>query len=102
MIVTPDKWIVLKIDGEKPVYKVFAMWSGGYLDCASWKLNSGIVDVETTGSHWDFIGQSGSIYRCRKNSYDTTVYGAGVLSNLIDKSDIISIMDENTDWKNLI
>ena len=101
-IYIPNRWVVIKIDGEEPVYKVFAMWSGGYLDGDSWQLNSGIVDVVDDKDYWDFIGHSGSVYHCRKTSYDMTVYGAGILTSMMNKSDNISIMDEDTDWENLI
>ena len=44
---TPDKWVVLKIEHEgNIIYKVFASWYGGYLGSDSWKLNSGIKDIE--------------------------------------------------------
>jgi hypothetical protein len=34
MTYTPDKWLVVKIEGKEfPLtYKVFACWHGGYLD----------------------------------------------------------------------
>ena len=64
----PDSWVVFKITGveEKDFYKVLAGWSGGYLDGDSWRINSGIVKVEDDGDYWNFIGDSGSVYRCHK------------------------------------
>lgn len=44
----PDRWLVLKFTEDttgKVDYRVFATWCGGYLDCDSWQLNSGIVTV---------------------------------------------------------
>ena len=92
---TPDKWVVLKI-GE--IYKVFANWSGGYLDGDSWRLNSGILEVKDAGDAWEFIGYSGSIYHCRKNGYGCNSYGAAVLSGWGG----VEVMDEETDWGNLL
>jgi hypothetical protein len=67
---TPDNWVVLKI-GVNPddiIYKVLAGWSGGYTTGDSWKLNSGIVKTEVDGNYYRFIGYSGSVYVCHKES----------------------------------
>lgn len=90
----PDKWAVLKIGNT---YKVFAMWSGGYLDGDSWKLSSGITKVEDSEEWWDFYNVSGSVYRCRKTGYGCNVYGAAVLYGWM-KKDFIVMMDEETNW----
>lgn len=97
----PDKWLVLKIDGEELIYKVFGSWSGGYLDGDSWKLNSGIESVEETNDAFLFKGFSGSVYKCRKNSYGSNAYGAAIINGWMKESDKISIMDEKTDWLKL-
>ena len=100
----PDKWIVVKITGNDlpPVHKVFACWSGGYLDGDSWKLNSGITNVTDKDDYFFFDGSSGSTYACRKGMYGATGYGYDVLKNLIDKietaSGAVEILSENTDW----
>jgi hypothetical protein len=101
---TPDKWLVVKITGADtpPVHKVFACWSGGYLDGDSWKLNSGITKVTEKTDYYFFDGSSGSTYACRKGMYGATGYGYGILKNLIDKASangiIIEILSEDTDW----
>lgn len=66
----PDNWILIKImpGGEDLFYKVLAGWSGGYLDGDSWRMNSGVDRVEEDGDYYDFIGASGSVYRCHKES----------------------------------
>ena len=51
---TPDNWVVIKMDGDEPHYRVLAGWSGGYLDGNSWKMNSGIVRVEMDGNYYHF------------------------------------------------
>ena len=100
----PDKWMVIKITGNDspPVYKVFACWTGGYLDGDSWKLNSGITKVTEKTDYYFFDGSSGSTYACRKGMYGATGYGYGILKNLIDKASangiIIEILSEDTDW----
>lgn len=87
---TPDKWVIICIipdnEDDPPLYKVFATWSGGYLDADCWRLNSGILGITEDENSYSFHGYSGSEYVCGKNSYGTTVYGAGVLKNLLDKT----------------
>ena len=65
----PNNWVVIKMDGDDPHYRVLAGWSGGYLDGDSWKMNSGITRVEDDGDCYNFYGSSGSCYSCYKESY---------------------------------
>lgn len=91
----PESWVVLKIpDG----YKVFATWTGGYLDGDSWKINSGIKEVEEDYNNYYFIGFSGSCYKCDKRRYGVmTSYGQSVLNKILDTKKV-EVMDEETDW----
>ena len=85
----PDNWVVLKITDikksgntgygrtEEVLYKVLAGWSGGYLGSDSWRLNSGIVDVEETVDSFIFIGNSGSRYICDKTQERLRMNTAG-------------------------
>lgn len=87
----PDKWVVVKISGfkdrqEKPIYKVFACWYGGWAGSDSWKLNSGITKATLEGYVYSFEGSSGSVYECHKDCYGTNMYGGGVLDNMIKNS----------------
>jgi hypothetical protein len=76
---TPDRWLIIDCEGNG-LYKVFATWHGGYLDGDSWRLNSGIDgDVEVDGDYLLFKGYSGSVYKCHKDSYGTTAYGASIV-----------------------
>ena len=106
---TPDKWVVVKIDNnlDKPFYKVFATWAGGYLDGDRWKLNSGIKSVESDDDYYYFIGHSGSCYKCHKKGYGTaTSYGEGVLMGMIENASktnsTVSILSEDTEWENFL
>jgi hypothetical protein len=80
-ITNAEHWQIVKI-GE--TYKVFASWSGGYLDGDSWRLNSGIESVDVDGDYYLFHGYSGSIYKCHKDMEGTNAYGAAVLSGWDD------------------
>lgn len=65
---TPDSWKIVKFTSPQhgSVYKVLAGWYGGYANGDAWRLNSGIVSVTETETHYDFLGDSGSIYHCAK------------------------------------
>jgi len=106
---TPDKWVVVKIDNnrDKPFYKVFATWAGGYLDGDRWKLNSGIKSVESDDDYYYFIGHSGSCYKCHKKGYGTaSSYGEGVLQDMVEKAYktnvTVNVLSEDTEWEELL
>lgn len=66
---TPDAWVVLEIQGATEVIrKVLGGWYGGFANGDSWKLNSGIEETVETPDYYDFIGYSGSTYRCYKSA----------------------------------
>lgn len=105
----PEKWMVLKIGKENPIYKVFASWHGGYLDGDSWRINSGISEVHEEGDYINFYGYSGSCYKCHKNCYGITSYGEKILDSMMNHPDLpegdkykMEIMEKSTDWLNLI
>lgn len=101
---TPDNWVVLKIkEGkyDRGFYKVLAGWSGGYLDSDYWRMNSGVTEVKEDGDYYEFYGESGSRYRCHKNSYRLTMAIAGVYNALKENEafeDQITLMPEDTNW----
>jgi hypothetical protein len=99
MINTPDNWVVFKISGDDPHYKVLAGWSGGYLDADSWRINSGITSVKETATHFEFYGASGSCYKCNKHAYCLRNNNAYVWNELQEKfGSKVSLMDEDTAW----
>lgn len=80
----PDKWLVVKISSEEDThYRIFACWYGGFANGDSWKLNSGIKEIEVVNEAFRFIGDSGSRYIGSVNNYGISGYGSGVLSSLI-------------------
>jgi hypothetical protein len=71
---TPDKWVIMKTDvGGTLHYRVLASWYGGYLGSDSWKMSSGIVSIIETEEEYGFSNESGSLYRCFKNSLGTSM-----------------------------
>jgi len=102
-MITPDQWMILKIKGDTPHYKIFASWRGGYLGSDSWRMNSGITDVEEDDDFYMFKGKSGSVYRCNKQAYGiSTAYNASVMKNFEDISNgLIEIINDMPDIMNM-
>ena len=84
---TPDGWMLVKITGTDPHYRVFGSWAGGYLDGDSWRMNSGITKVTESETHYIIHGMSGSTYKVYKESYGrVTAYNAGVITDYCERS----------------
>lgn len=95
----PDKWLIFKVKGATVTpYRVLGTWAGGYLYGDSWRINSGIIKVESDGSHYLIHGHSGSVYRVHRQMYGAMGVGHGILESLGDK---IEILPEDTDWGSL-
>ena len=107
----PDNWVIIKLKGDTPHYRVLGGWSGGYLTGDSWRMNSGIVRVEEDtikynedySTHvYKFYGSSGSCYICGKNTYGLRMNNVGVWNELEKKNgDKVELMPEETDWLNM-
>jgi hypothetical protein len=103
---TPDGWMLVKINGDDPHYRIFGSWAGGYVDGDSWRMNSGITDCKKEGDTFEFYGYSGSVYIVHKNTYGKlTMHNWGMLKKYCDNSagtmEIVEEMPqdlENFDW----
>jgi len=95
----PDNWVVIRIGGDNPHYRVLVGWSGGYAKSDSWRMNSGIISVETADNSYTFWGQTGSRYVCGKCSYGLRRNNAYIWTQLQEQyGDAIELMPEDTDW----
>lgn len=95
----PDNWVVIFLNGDDPHYRILAGWSGGYAQGDSWRMNSGIVKVEETESHYRFYGSSGSCYVCHKEAYCLRMNNAYIWNQLQElHGDKVKMMDKDTDW----
>ena len=85
-VYTPDRWVIVRItqENDEVIHKVLAGWSGGYLDGDSWQLNSGIKEVRDLGNEYQFIGYSGSIYRCHKSGEGMNIIMMSALGRFQD------------------
>lgn len=92
-IYTPDKWILIKISGDSPHYRVFGSWYGGYLGADSWRMNSGITKCSFDGENYIFEGSSGSKYVCYKDAYGASMYGWSVIGSFEKRDERIKSME---------
>lgn len=88
---TPDRWLVVQINGKDPHYRVFGSWYGGYMGSDSWRMNSGIKKVTEDDDNYYFEGSSGSVYTCGKKQHGISGYGSSVLNQMIDKQPELDI-----------
>lgn len=81
---TPDNWIIVKVitSDNETIHKVLGGWHGGYLDGDRWRMNSGIASVKEESDCYDFIGHSGSIYRCHKDGEKLSMITSGIFEKL--------------------
>lgn len=101
MTYTCDNWVVIKMKGEDPHYRLLVGTSGGYTTGDSWRLNSGIVRVTEDEYYFYFYGLSGSCYQCHKNAYCLRKNNAYIWSEIEEiHGDKVELMPEDTDWMN--
>lgn len=99
----PNNWVVIKVKGKDPHYRVLAGWSGSYLEGSSWRMNSGITKVEEDDKAYYFSGSSGSTYRCGKQSYGLRMNNAYVWDDLSNRyGDMVEMLPEDTNWNNAL
>ena len=102
----PDSWLIIKVNGDEPHYRIFGCWTGGYMYGDEWRLNSGVKSVTQDGDFYCFVGDSGSVYRCHRDTYcRVSLYCTGTLAKLVEGSqgtiEVIEKMPDNIiefDW----
>jgi hypothetical protein len=94
----PDKWMLVKVNGQTPHYRIFGSWYGGFAGADEWRLNSGVESVREEGNFYIFEGTSGSTYSCHKEAYGASSFGMSVVLNYEKKSQgTMTIIHEQPD-----
>lgn len=79
----PDLWKIVKLtpvdNTNKTYFRIFATWAGGFARGDSWKLSSGITEIEYQEPCWIVKNHSGSVYHLHKNGEGFTGYSSSVL-----------------------
>jgi hypothetical protein len=88
----PDKWVVIELDYEGvKTQKILSSWYGGWAGSDSWRLSSGITDVEELEDSYIIKNESGSVYTCYKRRYGMSSYTVGVLEDLKKQAYITTV-----------
>jgi hypothetical protein len=89
---TPDCWVVIEIamDNTK-VRRILSSCYGGWAGSDSWRLSSGITEVEELEDSYVIKNQSGSVYTCYKRRYGMSSYTAGILEDFKKQASITMV-----------
>ncbi len=89
---TPDCWVVIEIamDNTK-VQRILSSWYGGWAGSDSWRLSSGITEVEELEGLYIIKNHSGSVYTCYKKRYGMSSYTAGILEDFKKQAPITMV-----------
>lgn len=85
----PDAYQFILItpkDSDQSIIKLFSVWVGGYSGTDSWRLNSGVKDIEICPNHVRVYGYSGSCYCIHKVQVHMSAYGSNVLSGIVEQA----------------
>lgn len=86
MFYEPDKWVIVRCtNGSDVVDKVLGSWFGSFTDGESWRLSSGIVDIQEFPDRYEIENYSGSVYNCPKGAEGMTDYAAQTLKSFQSK-----------------
>ena len=88
----PDAYQFIQItpkDSDQSIIKLFSVWVGGYSGTDSWRLNSGVKDIEVCPNHVRVYGYSGSCYCIHKVQVHMSGYGSKVLSKIVEQASTI-------------
>ena len=89
---TPDKWVVIEIDyGEEKIQKILSSWYGGWAGSDSWRLSSGITEVEELEDSYIIKNESGSVYTCFKKRHGMSGYANGILEDFKKQLPIVMV-----------
>ena len=89
---TPDRWVVIEIvmEGVK-TQKILSSWYGGWVGSDSWRLSSGITEVEELEDSYIIKNESGSVYTCYKVRYGMSSYAMGILEDFKKQASITMV-----------
>ena len=91
---TPDKWVVIEIAmDDTTVQRILSSWYGGWAGSDSWRLSSGITEVEELEDSYIIRNESGSVYTCYKGRYGMSSYAMGVLEDF-KKQAVITMVEK--------
>jgi len=89
---TPDKWVVIEIAMDNTtVQRILSSWYGGWAGSDSWRLSSGITEVEELEDSYIIRNESGSVYTCFKGRYGMSAYAMSILEDFKKQATITMV-----------
>ena len=89
---TPDCWVVIEIAADNTkVQRILSSWYGGFAGSNSWRLSSGITEVEELEDSYIIKNESGSVYTCYKRRYGMSSYTARILEDFKKQASITMV-----------
>lgn len=105
-VYSPDKWSVIKMNyNDEIFYKILGSWSGSYTGGASWRLNSGVdkIGYDSESDTYEFVGHSGSVYKCHREAYGMNLAGAEAWSMMkAAHPERVELLEDREDWTNML
>ena len=89
---TPDKWVVIEIAMDNTVVqRILSSWYGGWAGSDSWRLSSGITEVEELEDSYIIRNESGCVYSCFKGRYGMSSYAMSILESFKKQATITMV-----------
>lgn len=85
----PDCWRVILINNS--IVKIYAAWSGSYINSDCYRINSGTESIVEKECHYLIYGFSGSVYKLNKSAGHMNAYCQGVLNHVLESEQIKEI-----------
>lgn len=101
----PDSYKFIRVTtdyDESSIYKIFAVWNGGYTSSDCWRVNSGITKIEEVDNQYYVHGYSNSVYVIPKMSAAMSSYGERMFKDIQTRAGIDGICVEEVDVKQVI
>jgi len=75
------------------VQRILSSWYGGWAGSDSWRLSSGITEVEELEDSYIIRNESGSVYTCFKGRYGMSAYAMSILEGF-KKQAVITLVEK--------
>lgn len=86
---TPDCWVIVELGPPDTRHRrVLASWYGGLQGSDSWRLSSGITNIEEEDKIYKITNHSGSVYLCQKSSQKLTNMTTQIFKNLCSSNNL--------------
>jgi len=97
----PDYWVVITVK-ETGLSKLLTGWSGGYLYGSSWRMSSGITEIQKHDKCYYVKNESGSLYCCHEDCQGMNSSSWSIFDQIKDKVDLIENIETLSQYKGVL